>query len=163
MPPLNPKKQKTSAEKIATQLRRNFVMQLRIAGLPFSAIVKKVYDYAIKEGFRLPKNYDELQACQDVLRELEKLERLNEPLRKRLLYLELERLDQLQAAIYPDAIKGNEKKITAVLKIMDRRAKYMGLDAPEKNEVHGDITVYLEQLQDRINEITGDKDVENDK
>ena len=52
--------------------------------------------------------------------------------------LELERLDKLQSAAWPDAMLGDMKAIDSVLKIMDRRSKYLGLDAPIKVEASVD-------------------------
>ena len=61
--------------------------------------------------------------------------------------LELERLDALWAAIYPDAIKkGNVWKIDRCLAIMERRAKLLGLDKPLKHILQGDKDNPLELL-----------------
>ena len=50
-----------------------------------------------------------------------------------VLRLELERLDlMLEKALDKACALGDEKAIDAVLKIMARRARYLGLDAPEK-------------------------------
>jgi len=46
------------------------------------------------------------------------------------LALELSRLDALQQAVWPQAINGDYKAADTVLKIMDRRASYLGLNAP---------------------------------
>lgn len=46
--------------------------------------------------------------------------------------MEYENLDRLQLAAWPGAMKGNHLLIDRILKIMERRAKLMGLDAPEK-------------------------------
>jgi len=45
-----------------------------------------------------------------------------------VLQLELERLDAMQAAIWDDAMNGHLGAIDRVLKIMERRAKLLGLD-----------------------------------
>lgn len=45
-----------------------------------------------------------------------------------VLSLELERLDQLLTSMMPSAMRGNEKAVLRVLNIMDRRARYLGLD-----------------------------------
>lgn len=42
--------------------------------------------------------------------------------------LELERLDAMQAALWPMALRGEVQAIDRVLKIMERRARYLGLD-----------------------------------
>ena len=48
------------------------------------------------------------------------------------LYMELERLDEMQAVYWEPAIQGNMRAGEFVLRIMDRRAKFLGLDAPTK-------------------------------
>lgn len=54
-----------------------------------------------------------------------------------LVELELERCDQLQCALAKKAADGNERAITATLRIMERRAKLLGLDAAPKLELTG--------------------------
>lgn len=49
--------------------------------------------------------------------------------------LELARLDVLQKAIWPEAMKGSPRAIETALKILDRRAKLLGLDSAIKLEV----------------------------
>lgn len=53
---------------------------------------------------------------------------------KHVRELEARRLDELQAAAWPAAVAGSDKAINAVLRIMERRAKLFGLDAPSKIE-----------------------------
>lgn len=50
--------------------------------------------------------------------------------------LELMRLDEMQLAVWDRAINGDLPAAHCVLKIMDRRAKLLGLDKPEKVEVN---------------------------
>jgi len=49
--------------------------------------------------------------------------------------LELERLDKLTAAVWERAMKGDDFAIDRALKIADRRARLLGLDAPQKLEL----------------------------
>lgn len=51
--------------------------------------------------------------------------------------LELQRLDQLYRLAMNAALDGDTDAITKCLAIQQRRAKYLGLDAPEKREVTG--------------------------
>lgn len=44
--------------------------------------------------------------------------------------LEGERLDALQAALWPAAMTGDAAAVRAVLRVMERRARLLGLDAP---------------------------------
>lgn len=48
---------------------------------------------------------------------------------RELFLLEMQRLDRLQMAVYNDALKGDDKKIATVIKLMERRSKLAGLDA----------------------------------
>ena len=44
--------------------------------------------------------------------------------------IELERLDAMQVGLWSAATRGDTKAVDGVLKIMDRRARYLGLDLP---------------------------------
>lgn len=45
---------------------------------------------------------------------------------------ELDRIDRLQLAAWQNAMKGDVKSIMAIIKLMERRAKLLGLDTPIK-------------------------------
>jgi hypothetical protein len=45
---------------------------------------------------------------------------------------EAERLDELESAIWPNAMAGNLDAIDRCLAIMERRARLLGLDAPTR-------------------------------
>ncbi len=51
--------------------------------------------------------------------------------------LELQRLDQLYRLAFTAALEGDTDAITKCLAIQQRRAKYLGLDAPDKKELTG--------------------------
>jgi hypothetical protein len=51
--------------------------------------------------------------------------------------LEVERLDQLQMGLWPDAIRGDVRAIDCVLRVMERRARLLGLDSPVRAEIAG--------------------------
>jgi hypothetical protein len=51
---------------------------------------------------------------------------------------ELSRLDGMLRGLWPDARKGSHGAVDRVLKIMERRAKLLGLDAPVKVGLGGD-------------------------
>lgn len=53
---------------------------------------------------------------------------------------ELDRIDRLQLAAWPNAMKGDTKSILAIAKLMERRAKLLGLDAAIK--IEQDITTW---------------------
>lgn len=57
-----------------------------------------------------------------------------------------ERLDMLQRGVWPAALAGDTKATTAVLRIMERRAKLFGLDAPIKVAVDADVDAQIAEL-----------------
>jgi hypothetical protein len=63
--------------------------------------------------------------------------------------MELRRLDDLFRSMYPVALKGNFQAVDRCLKIMERRSKIAGLDAPEKtqSDVRQIIKVVYEDIQ----------------
>ena len=54
-----------------------------------------------------------------------------------IIDLELQRLDQLYRVAFNRAATGEVSAINQCLAVMQRRAKYLGLDAPDKSEVTG--------------------------
>ena len=53
---------------------------------------------------------------------------------------ELDRIDRLQLAAWPNAMKGDTKSIMTIVKLMERRARLLGLDTPIK--IEQDITTW---------------------
>lgn len=102
--------------------RQLTALRLRRAGVPYADIAKEL-GYAGRDGAH--------RAVKAALRKT-----LQEPADE-LRALELERLDALQMALWPRAQKGDKVAIDQVLKIMERRAKLLGLDAPAKHELGG--------------------------
>ena len=65
--------------------------------------------------------------------------------------LEVERLDAAAQAIYPSVKQGQYGAIDRWLKIMERRAKLLGLDAPTKSDITSDgkpLTVIIRKASD---------------
>lgn len=75
--------------------------------------------------------------------------------RNMLLKMELDRLDRLQAKLWPSAMTGDEKSIEMVLKIMDRRIKILQLDAVDTTTnaqtvlvIGGNERAYIDRLKE---------------
>jgi hypothetical protein len=115
-----PGNSRNSPRRVKAAERQRQAMQLRIAGASYAAIAREL-------GYAHPKGAE--RAIIAGLRAF-----FREPATE-LLPLELERLDRLQVALWPDAIAGNVQAVMAVLRIMDRRARYCGLDAPHKANI----------------------------
>lgn len=73
------------------------------------------------------------------------MEEIREETRKEARHyrdLDLKRLDELQGAAWPKAIEGNQQAILNVMRIMERRAKLLGIDAPIKVDIEGQIRAF---------------------
>tara|TARA_R100000700_G_C3143141_1_gene124302 strand:- start:47 stop:541 length:495 start_codon:yes stop_codon:yes gene_type:complete len=104
-----------------------------------------------KVGFDAQRISDELDIPLDRVKNiisgaLKKLTKEMKGQAEQIRSLELTRLDEMQSAIWDDCMGGKLTAIDRVLKIMERRSKLVGLDAPEKIDVRGDIK--LEQMQE---------------
>lgn len=102
--------------------RRARALDLRAAGNTFESIAQTM-------GYT-----DKSRAYKDVMAALADITR--EPATE-LLTLELRRLDELQLRLIPDLDDDNMRgaAVQTILRIMDRRARYLGIDAPEKKEI----------------------------
>jgi hypothetical protein len=128
---------------VQTLKRDSRVYELRIQGLTFDAIANEV-------GFSGPSGA--WQAYQRIRHEVifESIDDARQ--------LELMRLDELQVAVWDRAVNGELPAAHCVLKIMDRRAKLLGLDKPEKVEVNKwdfnaeDLDAEVQRIVDMMNE-----------
>jgi hypothetical protein len=102
--------------------RRRQAVELRIAGKSWQEIADLLgYD---SKG----------TACGDVRRALQKaVEKLAVPMEE-YRQLELDRLDKMQDALWPKVLEGDTRTVDTSLRLMDRRAKLLGLDAPTRTE-----------------------------
>lgn len=106
-------RRKPSPRNVADAERRAKAISLRKAGATFEQIAQQV-GYSDKSAA-----YNAVQVA------LQHLER--EPAEE-LLTLELARLDDMQLALASRVRGGDEKAIMAALAVMDRRARYLGLN-----------------------------------
>lgn len=108
---------KTSPETAAARVKAAKALELRMEGKTFEAIAEEV-GYAGKQGA-----YD---AVRRSLREI-----VREPAEE-LIRLDLERLDAMWGIHYLNAQAGDPQALASCMRIMERRAKLLGLDAPTK-------------------------------
>jgi len=121
----------TSASRIKTAQRRAVVLAKRLSGMHYRQIAQEVLEEFGAE--ELPKHWDELYAYKDVKRELDRLNRERDETTAAIRRLEVERLDALLRTLWP---KRADPPVTdRILKIVERRAKLLGLDAPERKDI----------------------------
>lgn len=93
-----------------------------------------------KNGVPWRRIAEEVGISMDTIRryinsDLEELGRQRKEIGEKVLDAELERLDNMLETYTPLAINGDKEASALVLKFMNRRARYLGLDAPEKQEI----------------------------
>lgn len=111
---------KTSQRRLTATERQQQALELRRAGVGFQEIADEV-------GYASPSG-----AYKAVTTALKKT--LQEPADE-VRRLELERLDRLFRGVWEQATSGDTSALDRALKIMNRRAELLGLDAPEKHDV----------------------------
>lgn len=114
------------AEQIKIAERRSLALDFRKAGLSYRAIGKK-----------LGVSY--VQVRRDIEAELSLLSKERTDKSEQLRQLELERLDMLTNGLEPFAKVGNPGAVNSFLRVMERRAKLLGLDAPSKVDLNIDV------------------------
>lgn len=107
-------------DKVAVLDRQRKALQMRRDGADFDAIAEAC-GYSNRSG-----------AYKAVMTALKKM--MREPADE-LRSLELERLDRLYTQMARKAEGGDEKAVDRCLRIMERRARLLGLDAPVKQDV----------------------------
>jgi len=115
----------TSVRRITATERQRQALLLRKGGASFPQIAEKL-------GYRSPSG-----AHKAVMAALKKM--IQQPAAE-VKEMELARLDDALMAIYPDVRRGHLGAVDRLLRILDRRSKYLGLDAPVrvKDETPGD-------------------------
>jgi DNA-binding CsgD family transcriptional regulator len=104
----------------AAQLEQK-CLELRSAGLSFREIARELKVAPATAYKAVARGLAAVNAgCREQAQELRALEAL--------------RLDQMQAALWQQATDGDVKAIDRILRIMERRARLLGLDEPERRE-----------------------------
>lgn len=117
--------QKTSPKTIEAKIKAAKALELRMEGKTFQEIADEI-------------GYNSYQAAYDaVLRAIKSV--YIEPAEE-LIRIETERLDKLWGIQYLNAQAGDVQAMAACMKIMERRAKLLGLDAPVKQDVRSEVT-----------------------
>jgi hypothetical protein len=112
---------KTSARKLTAAERRIQALELRKAGVTYEQIGAAL-GITRQGAYKIVSNA---------------LDKMNETVTEQtdeIRTIEIERLDALWKVMYQQARNGNQGAVDRCLKIMERRSKLMGLDAPTKVE-----------------------------
>lgn len=117
---------KTSAHRVHGAEQRRKAMELRRTGMTFDQIGQAL-------GIAGPTAYEHVKKALAEAREHYRTD-ANEQIE-----LDLQRLDAMYAALQPTM--NDPRAVQAMLGILDRRAKLLGLDAPAKQEISGSMNL----------------------
>jgi hypothetical protein len=131
------------AQRAKTAQRRTEAIKLRLAGVDYDTIAARL-GYASRGA-----------ACTDINRALEQAVAEQTASADVLRHEELQRLDRLQAGLWTAAAGGDTKAVDSVLRIIDRRCKLLGLDAPQRHEV-----ITMDAVEAEIKRLTAEMDTE---
>lgn len=120
---------RNSAKAIIIQQRRKDAFELKIQGFSYREIAIVLED---KYKDKLPKGYDSRTVWKDIDEEFKKIQVGVQAEARIARMIELERLDKMFLVVYDQALGGSLKATDRALKIMERRAKLLGLDQPNK-------------------------------
>jgi len=115
---------KRDKRRIETAQRREKAMEMRCASHTYESIAKAL-------GY-----HDRAHAYNDIQKAIAEIGR--EPA-EHLIRMELRRLDALVKAIWNEAVTGDLRAIDRVLRILERRANMLGLDAKKSVDTENDI------------------------
>lgn len=131
-----PAQSKTSRIRIRGKLLEEKALQLRLEGYSYGKIA---------EACGVHKN----AAWSAVQRALIRLQKQIDETAELVRRMELERLDLMLVPMMKMAIKGNQGAVDRALRIMERRARLLGLDAPQRMEMR-DVTKEEETLEEML-------------
>ena len=135
------KKTKVSRrQSIAVRQKGQQAIRLRMAGATIAQIASQL-GYASEAG-----------AYKAIMRELEATARDQGESTEAVRQLELKRLDQMQFPLWNQVLTGDQGAITTALRIQERRASLLGLDAPKQIEarVRIDVISWNQAIRDFI-------------
>ena len=140
------RKRKTKPSVLFIKERRAQALALRVSGANFREIAATMREDKEK---RYPR-YSEGAAYADVIAECQRLNQTCSEEAELIVAQEEQRLDAMLAGIYPKALFGNTEAINAVIRLMERRARYRGLDRPTKLDLGGQVAI---AMQDEITKL----------
>lgn len=118
------KRSATGRDRLRYEDRIAQVWELRKAGASYAQIAQQI---GVNKG----------NLSRWVRRKLDELARNNIEGAEDIRRIELERLDVALLAIWPQVRSGNHGAIDRLVRIQERRARLLGLDAPARQEVSG--------------------------
>lgn len=111
-------------------VRREKALELRMAGMSY---------YYISKELGVSKS----TAFSDVQKALKEIQSRYTEVAENIRTIELARIERLILGIWHSARKGDLQAIDRINRLMERKSRLLGLDAPTKQEVKSEDTVYI--------------------
>lgn len=111
--------QKNTAQRLSVIQRQHHAVRLRMQNMTFQQIADAL-NVSVSQTHRYVQNALK-QLAKQISEDTEELRALH-----------LQRIDRMAASLWPEAQSGNTQAITTMLKLMEREANLIGLDAPPK-------------------------------
>lgn len=109
--------------------RRAMALELRLQGGTYRAIAEQMKGAGLDF---VNEKYSHVAAYKDIQDEMSFIRENISDLAEDVRLMELARLDAMTAGVWDAAEGGDIYAIDAMLKLMSRRAKYLGIDSPKK-------------------------------
>lgn len=129
-----------TVEKAEIIKRQQRSLELKLSGWSYRAIGEKL-------------SISHVQAYDDVKNAIKELNETKLETAEQYRSVELERLDMLTKALEPMAAVGNIGSVSAYIRVMEQRAKLLGLYAPEKKEYSGELDLGVSDAKRRLENI----------
>lgn len=133
--PLARKEQHAAPKDVDDELLRVMALQLRRDGASYRTIASAMTSEMTKQGHA--RVIDKNRAHRLVVEALTELREQNSETAEQVKQIEIERLDIWTQRLSASKNAGNPRTIDTLLRIQERRARLLGLDAPKKIGIGG--------------------------
>lgn len=149
---------RSKASRLITAARRARVVAYKRAGGTYREVAEAVRAEYAADGREneLPSGWDERYAHKDLRDELTRLQEEVSDGLEEWRAVEIMRLEEMHSRLYPMALGTEEvppdvRAVEAVRRLMERRAKLLGLDAPDRMEnLNMDVADLSDEALERI-------------
>jgi hypothetical protein len=117
----------------AMQKRVDIEVRLRLNGFSYREIVEAVRGQI--DPNQLPEKYSEDTVNQDLYKHYKRLDEMDRESIRIARRMDLQRLDSLLMVAFNKALGGDLKATEVTLKVMERRAKLLGMDRPSTVQI----------------------------
>jgi transposase len=135
-----------TARRVQTRQRERDAIRYRLAGATYADIANRL-------------GVSEVGAYKIVKRVLEREAKTTAEESHEIRSVEVKRLDALLVIAWKKAAQGDLGAVDRILRIMERRSRFLGLDAPEKTVHSGGLTIeLLDSILDQAKAAKGQRD-----